>query len=590
MNPGAAPPPRRLAGFRRQVFTALMLGVAATTLVVLYLAERGLTARTAEGFQRAFTTELARLQVSQEVRGAALLERCRTLVRKPRIRAAFEDNALDLLYPNATDELRDILARGEEPGASQLRAQFYRFLDARGAVITPKDVRTAGALSPAEEGRLALPRIPTSPQTGYLIRQVRGAGVIAMTMAMPIISTESGEPIGALVLGFHDPERSAGVGGRGMQRGLWLDGRLHSTAFSDAARLRLAEVARPAGEPASPAAPPLRFDLDGTPHLVFSQRLNPDSLYPPADEVCAYPLDQFALRQRELRWRILGAGGLVLLLGFTASRIAARRLSQPVERLAREEEESRRERARAEAALEVTHAELQRSARFSADASHQLKTPVAVLRAGLEERLAREHLSPAECLELSGLIHQTYRLSSLIDDLLLLSRLDAGRLRLDFAPVNLSHLIAAALDDLSALPDHRAVAVDTDFPPDLLIAGEGRYAAIILHNLLDNARKYNRPAGRIAVHAVDAGPVVRLTVRNEGDPIPPAARAHIFERFHRGAQGENIAGHGLGLNLARELARLHGGELRLLRSDPHGTEFEVTFRAARTLQPAAAPA
>lgn len=590
MNPPVSPPPRRLAGFRRRVFAALMVGIAGTTLAVLYFAERSLTAQTAEVFQREFAAEFSRLQVSQEVRGAALLERCRTLVRKPRIRAAFEDDALDLLYPNATDELRDILARGEEPGATSLRAQFYRFLNARGAVITPPDARIAGPLSADEEARLALPRVPASPQTGYLIRHVQGAGVLAMIMAMPIISTESGEPIGALVLGFYDPERSAGVGGSGMQRGLWLEGRLHSTAFSAAARQGLAAHVPPPADPTAPAAAPVRLALDGTPHLIFSQRLNAGSLYPPADEVCAYPLDQFALRQRELRWRVLGAGGLLLLLGFTGSRVAARRLSQPVERLAQDEEDSRRERARAEAALELTHAELQRSARFSADASHQLKTPVAVLRAGLEERLARENLPPAECLELSALIHQTYRLSCLIDDLLLLSRLDAGRLQLDFVPVNLSDLIAAGLDDLSALPDHRVVAVDTDYPSDLLIAGERRYAAIILHNLLDNARKYNRPGGRIEVSAVDAGDIIRLTVRNDGAPIPPEARARIFERFHRGAQGENISGHGLGLNLARELARLHGGDLRLLRSDATGTVFEATFRAARTLRPAAAPA
>jgi signal transduction histidine kinase len=78
---------------------------------------------------------------------------------------------------------------------------------------------------------------------------------------------------------------------------------------------------------------------------------------------------------------------------------------------------------------------------------------------------------------------------------------------------------------------------------------------------------------------------VRLTVRNSGRPIPPESQAHIFERFHRGAVGENVPGYGLGLNLARELARLHQGDLRLLRSDADGTEFEVCFRLA-----AAAPA
>ena len=67
-------------------------------------------------------------------------------------------------------------------------------------------------------------------------------------------------------------------------------------------------------------------------------------------------------------------------------------------------------------------------------------------------------------------------------------------------------------------------------------------------------------------------------------PIPPAAQAHIFERFHRAAVGENIPGYGLGLNLAHELALLHGGSLRLVRSDEEWTEFEVTFRPASAVR------
>jgi signal transduction histidine kinase len=73
---------------------------------------------------------------------------------------------------------------------------------------------------------------------------------------------------------------------------------------------------------------------------------------------------------------------------------------------------------------------------------------------------------------------------------------------------------------------------------------------------------------------------VTLTVGNSGPPISPAAQTHIFERFHRGSIGENVPGYGLGLNLARELARLHQGDLRLVRSDGEGTVFEARFRSA----------
>ena len=224
--------------------------------------------------------------------------------------------------------------------------------------------------------------------------------------------------------------------------------------------------------------------------------------------------------------------------------------------------------------------ELQRSARFSADASHQLKTPVTVLRAGIEELLAREDLAPEVYHELSALLHQTYRITGVVDDLLLLSRMDAGRLQVEFEEVNLSQLLEEWIDDISALPDELHVKIETNFPANLLVSGERRYITLIVQNLLENALKYNIPNGDICVAAKEQGEFVVLTVENTGSAIPPSAREHIFERFHRGAIGENIAGHGLGLNLARELARLQGGEVRLVRSDLKGTEFEVRFRKA----------
>jgi signal transduction histidine kinase len=259
----------------------------------------------------------------------------------------------------------------------------------------------------------------------------------------------------------------------------------------------------------------------------------------------------------------------------------SRRLSRPVEKLAVDSAEDRAQRARAEAALESTSEELHRAARFSADASHQLKTPVTVLRAGLEELLAREHLTAEARDEISALIHQTFRITSIIEDLLLLSRMDAGRLQLEFNPVNLTLLIEAWLDDHHAFPDQLDLKIEMDLPPALHIEGEKRYTTLILQNLLENARKYNLPGGRIRIAAREEGEWAFLTIGNTSRPIAPAAREQIFERFHRGAIGENVPGYGLGLNLARELARIHGGDLRLCSTDKEWTEFEVRFRLAK---------
>jgi signal transduction histidine kinase len=265
---------------------------------------------------------------------------------------------------------------------------------------------------------------------------------------------------------------------------------------------------------------------------------------------------------------------------YGASHLVALRLSRPVERLAEDSAVNLDQRHRAEAALELTSQELQRAARFSADASHQLKTPVTVLRAGLEELLAGEQVSPQAREEVSALVHQTFRLASVIEDLLLLSRMDAGRLQIQFGRVDLVPLLEAWVDDMGAIPDGPRPEVDCELPPALWIEGEKRFVSLILQNLLENARKYNRPGGRVRIAARADGAWAVLAIGNTGNPIPEASRAHIFERFHRAAMAENVPGHGIGLNLARELARLHGGDLRLARSGDDWTEFEVRFRAA----------
>ncbi|MGH7946441.1 MAG: histidine kinase dimerization/phospho-acceptor domain-containing protein, partial [Opitutaceae bacterium] len=468
MTSVAEPQGARVAGFRTKLLIAIMLVVSAVTLLALYFTQRRLAANVEDDLQREFQGELAAFDRVQEVRRVVLVERCRALVRKSRIRAALEDDALDLLYDAAADELVDVMVqpgdvRAQGP-AEALHSEFYRFLDIKGAVIPPSKPGAVGMLTPAEEKRLALHAVRDRPQIGYLARRTENGGqAVSEIIAMPIFSSETGEVIAALVLGFRPFEFGGRDGRTGMKSGVWLDDRLYSKSLPSAFEATLA------GQVGHATEKPVRVSLDEVPHLLFSKRLNPGSAYPLAFEACMYPLADLVTRQRQLRWQVLGAGALLLLIGLIGSHVVATRLSRPVEKLAVDSEENRTQRVRAEAALEMTSAELQRSVRFSADASHQLKTPVTVLRAGLEELMARENLTPDECAEISALIHQTYRLSTLIEDLLLLSRMDAGRLKLEFSPVNLSALIEASIDDLSALPDEHEVTVETRFPAALHI-------------------------------------------------------------------------------------------------------------------------
>jgi signal transduction histidine kinase len=583
MNSAAQPREKGVARFRAQLFTVMMVIVASLTALGLYLAERKVTADAERNLQQIFQTELASVHKIEELRHAALADRCEVLAANPRIHAAIEDDAIDLLYPSAKDELRDLMESEEPPReqtAQWLHAKFYRFLDSAGAVITPPNPYDVGELDDKTAAQLALNQLPDTQQIGY-IHGVGGA--IDEVIAVPLFSTETSDVISALVIGFKPLELEDKQ--TGMASGIWTNGRLHLPSLPPSAQESLNSKLAGALADSDGDENNFRVDVDGAPHLVFYKRLNPGSLFPPAYEICVYPLAPLMAQLHRLRWEIGGAGALLLLAGFLASQLAAVRLSAPVKRLALDSEENREKRERAEAALASTAQELERSTRYSADASHQLKSPVTVFRIGLESLLGREDFKPEVYEELSALLHQTHRLTAVIDDLLLLSRMDAGHLQIASTPVNLSELVEAWLDDLGALPDSPDVKIEKEFPADLFVAGERRYTSLIVQNLLENARKYNRSGGRIRVSAHANSTEIMLNIGNTGRTIPPGE--NIFERFHHSSTPSAASGHGIGLNLARELARLHGGDLRLVHSENDWTEFEVRFPAANGVNPVA---
>jgi signal transduction histidine kinase len=560
----------------------MMLVVSGLIAFALYLAQRHVTAAAQHDLQQDFQAELFSLDKLQELRNAALAERCGALASRPRIHAALEDNALDLLYPSAKDELRDLMeGEGSLHTGPSLHAKFYRFLNAAGAVMSPPNPKNIGQLSLRAETQLILKKLPETQQIGYIRENADAADeIVDEVVAAPIFSTETGDVISALVVGFEPFELIGKGAGSGTKSGIWLDGQLHMPSLSKSAQAALGSEIAKAVTNSTSAQSNFTVTVNGAPQLLFYKRLNPNSLFPPAYEICVYPLaDSMALLHR-LRWRIGGAGALLLLGGFVASHLVAARLAVPVEKLELDSEKNRAQRKRAETALASTSEKLKRSTRYSADASHQLKSPVTVLRAGLEGLLTRDDFKPEIYEELSALLHHTHRLTGVIDDLLLLSRVDAGHLQIDSQPVNLSQIIEEWLDDLGALPDSPEVKIEKKFPADLCIAGEKRYTSLIVQNLLENARKYNRSNGLIRVTAARNRGEVVMTIGNTGHPIARDAQEHVFERFHRGDTGSHISSHGLGLNLARELARLHDGDLRLLRSEDDWTEFEARFLIA----------
>src|SRR5205809_4113641 len=201
----------------------MMLVISVLTGLALYFAHRNIAATAERDLRENFQAEISSLHKVQALRHAALTERCRELVLKPRIHAALEDNALDLLYPSAKDELRDLMepdepARAQEPNS--LHARFYRFLDGTGAVLPPPNAKDVGALTAEANAQLALPRLPETQQIGYLSETTDPAGgLVDEVMAVPIFSSETGEVISALIVGFKPFQVVAKTAGAALKSG-----------------------------------------------------------------------------------------------------------------------------------------------------------------------------------------------------------------------------------------------------------------------------------------------------------------------------------------------------------------------------------
>jgi signal transduction histidine kinase len=231
--------------------------------------------------------------------------------------------------------------------------------------------------------------------------------------------------------------------------------------------------------------------------------------------------------------------------------------------------------------LNKTFEHLQRSfeqsIRFSADASHHLKTPLAILRAGIEEILTDPKSSAMQQARANALLDQVHHLTSVSDNLLLLARADAGRLDLERREFDLREVLDGACDDARTLAEDTGIKVETTIADHLPIVGDPFAIGLIVQNLIDNAIKYNQRDGCIRLMAQACDGQVEVAVANKGKPIPKERAEQIFERFYRARSNQRAPGQGLGLSIARELAIAHGGQLSLVRSDSDWTEFRLTL-------------
>jgi heavy metal sensor kinase len=217
---------------------------------------------------------------------------------------------------------------------------------------------------------------------------------------------------------------------------------------------------------------------------------------------------------------------------------------------------------------------------FMADASHELKTPLATIRAAASVTLQQAQRTESEYRDALGMIDdQSARLTRIVEDMFTLARADAGHLPLRPGSFYLDEL----LNDIAAAARIRAadagIPVVVSGATEVPCTADEELIRRLVTNLVDNGLKYSPPGQPVQIALEQTAGCARISVTNQGPPISPDAQAHLFERFFRGdtarVHGETMSGSGagLGLAIARWIAHAHGGTLVLVRSDELGTTF-----------------
>jgi len=221
--------------------------------------------------------------------------------------------------------------------------------------------------------------------------------------------------------------------------------------------------------------------------------------------------------------------------------------------------------------------------RFLADASHELRTPVAILRGEAEVTLSKTDRSPEEYRETLGiLLEESRRLAKVIEDLLTLTRADAGQYPLALREVYLDEVASEVLQRARSLALAHNIMLSSEIESDLPLRADEALLGRMLLNLLDNAIKYSPEGSTVKLACSRERDRYLVRVSDSGPGIPPELQARIFERFFRADQARShsegdLGGAGLGLAIARWIVEAHHGRLELTRSDASGSTFTVTL-------------
>jgi heavy metal sensor kinase len=227
--------------------------------------------------------------------------------------------------------------------------------------------------------------------------------------------------------------------------------------------------------------------------------------------------------------------------------------------------------------------------RFMADASHELRTPTAIVRTEADVTLSREHRSESEYRDSMNIVQDAARrLTRIVDDIFLLARADAGHLVMQSGPLYLEDLVRDTVHGVRPIADAQGVRIELRDVVEAPLIGDSDLLGRLVLNLLDNAIKHSPAGSTIDVVMAESDGRFDLSIIDHGEGVPPESRDRIFERFYRvdtarsRQESTMTSGAGLGLSICRRIAEMHGGTLTLVDSRPGHTEF-------RAMLPAPAP-
>ncbi len=227
--------------------------------------------------------------------------------------------------------------------------------------------------------------------------------------------------------------------------------------------------------------------------------------------------------------------------------------------------------------LERIHASVQKTIRFTMDAAHDLRTPVAVIQSTAEVALRRERGIADYKRALAAIEEQTQHLSALIDQLVWLARGDAGDRPFQFQPVELEDLVKESSATMSPLAGHRGVHLKTETDPRMRSNVQGDRSALrrLLLILVDNAIKFSPPDSTVTLRLLGDESAARIEVEDQGTGIAPQDMPYIFDRFYRADRARSRGGFGLGLAIAKAIVEAHHGTIAVAATSGRGTVIEV---------------